>query len=89
MKADHKKVLTSLKTAKGQIEGIIKMVDDDRYCIDISHQLLAVIALLKKTNNQVLHAHLHSCVTESFSKERGDVDEKIEEILQILDKIQK
>jgi DNA-binding FrmR family transcriptional regulator len=89
MKADHKKVLTSLKTAKGQIEGIIKMVDDDRYCIDISHQLLAVIAILKKTNNQVLHAHLTSCVKDSFSKDEGDVDEKIGEILQILDKIQK
>ncbi|MDC7244543.1 MAG: metal-sensing transcriptional repressor [Sphaerochaetaceae bacterium] len=89
MKADHKKVMTSLKTAKGQLEGIIRMVDDDRYCIDISYQLLAVIALLKKTNNEVLHAHLTSCVKDSFGKEESDVDEKIGEILQILDKIQK
>lgn len=38
-----------LKTSKGQLEGIIKMVEDDRYCVDISKQLLAVQALLKKS----------------------------------------
>lgn len=86
MKADYNMVLTALKTAKGQIEGIMRMVEEDRYCVDISHQLLSTIAILKKTNNKVLHAHLTSCVRDSL--EHGeDVDKKIEEVLAIVDKI--
>ena len=46
MRADSKTVLRQLKTAKGQLEGIIKMVEEDRYCIDISNQVLATRALL-------------------------------------------
>ncbi len=86
MKADHTMVLTALKTAKGQIEGIMRMVDEDRYCVDISHQLLATIAILKKTNTNVLHAHLTSCVRESFEQDK-DIDQKMKEILSIVDKI--
>jgi DNA-binding FrmR family transcriptional regulator len=86
MKADHAKVSQALKTARGQLDGILRMVEEDRYCIDISNQLLATEALLKKTNKIVLEAHLQSCVRESF--ETGtDVDEKINEILKLLDKL--
>lgn len=42
MNTERKKALLSLKTAKGQIEGIIKMIEDDRYCIDVSNQIFAV-----------------------------------------------
>ena len=45
MQADPKKVLRLLKTARGQIDGIIRMVEDDRYCMDISQQLMATAAL--------------------------------------------
>jgi DNA-binding FrmR family transcriptional regulator len=86
MKADHKMVLTALRTAKGQIEGIMRMVDEDRYCVDISHQLLSTIAILKNTNNKVLHAHLTSCVRESLENNE-DIDQKISEVLSIVDKI--
>lgn len=86
MKADHAKVSQALKTARGQLDGILRMVQEDRYCVDISNQLLATEALLKKTNKIVLEAHLQSCVRESF--ETGtDVEEKINEILKLLDKL--
>ncbi|HCS37501.1 MAG: transcriptional regulator [Spirochaetae bacterium HGW-Spirochaetae-4] len=86
MKADHKQVTQALKTARGQLDGILRMVEEDRYCVDISNQLLATEALLKKTNKIVLQAHLQSCVKESF--ETGtDVDQKISEILKLLDKL--
>ena len=58
MKADHDQVTRLLKTARGQIDGIIKMVEDNRYCMDISNQLLATQAILKKANRQILQAHL-------------------------------
>lgn len=86
MKADHQKVSQALKTARGQLDGILRMVDEDRYCVDISTQLLATEALLKKTNKMVLEAHLKSCVHESFVT-GVDVDQKINEILKLLDKL--
>lgn len=87
MKADHAKTTRLLKTAKGQIDGLLKMIDEDRYCIDISNQLMATQAILKKVNNEVLHAHLGSCVKEAF--EHGSGDEKLEEIMKLLDKLSK
>lgn len=79
-----------MKTARGQIDGIIKMLEDGRYCIDISKQILAVQALLKKTNLKVLENHMHSCVVHAFEEgSDADKEEKIEEIITILDKYYK
>jgi CsoR family transcriptional regulator, copper-sensing transcriptional repressor len=87
MKADKAKVTRSLKTARGQLDGLLKMVEDDRYCIDISNQLMATQAILRNINREVLHAHLGSCVQEAF--EKGDSHTKIQEIMEIMDKLSK
>lgn len=87
MKADKEKVTRLLKTARGQLDGILKMVEDDRYCIDISNQIMATQAILKNVNREVLHAHLGCCVKEAFKN--GDEDEKIKEIMDIMDKLTK
>ena len=50
--ADKKQVTRLLKTARGQIDGILKMVEEDRYCIDISHQIMASEAILKRANKE-------------------------------------
>lgn len=84
MKADHDEVKKYLNMAKGQLEGIIKMVDDDRYCIDISHQLLASIAILKKVNQKVLKAHLEGCVKNTLTPESS---QKIDEIIEIMNRL--
>ena len=55
---ERKKAIQNLKIAKGQIEGIIKMIEDERYCVDISNQIIAVQSLLKKANMQILRRHL-------------------------------
>lgn len=77
----------SIKTAKGQLEGIIKMMDDGRYCIDISNQLMACIALLQKANYEILSGHLQSCVKESI--EQGNSEEKLKELDMILKRLSK
>jgi len=87
MKADKVKVTRLLKTARGQIDGLLKMVEEDRYCIDISNQLMATQAILRNINREVLHAHLGSCVTAAF--EKGEASPKIEEIMDIIDKLSK
>ncbi|NLK28777.1 MAG: metal-sensing transcriptional repressor [Clostridiales bacterium] len=87
MKADKEKITRRLKTARGQLDGILKMIEDDRYCIDISNQLMATIAILRNINRDVLNAHLGNCVQEAF--EKGDSNQKIQEIMQIVDKLTK
>ncbi|MDO5329974.1 MAG: metal-sensing transcriptional repressor [Bacillota bacterium] len=82
MKADHSKIKRQLAIAKGQIEGIKKMVDEDAYCIDVSNQLMATIALLKSVNEQVVCAHLRHCVHEA--KNEAELDEKMNEISLLL-----
>ena len=85
MSEERKKALQSLKTAKGQIEGIIKMIEDDRYCIDIANQILAAQSLLKKADLMILQGHLRHCVKEACNN--NNPDEKIEEVNKILEKI--
>lgn len=87
MKADKVKINRLLKTAAGQIEGISKMIEEDRYCIDISNQILAVQSILKKANNEILSAHMHMCVKEAFDE--GKEDEKIDEIISLINKVSK
>ena len=65
MKADKEKVSRSIKIARGQLDGVLKMIEEDRYCVDISNQLLATAAILKKANQEIMHAHIRSCVSES------------------------
>jgi len=79
---DHSDALNVLKTAKGQIEAVIRMTSEGRYCVDISNQVTAAIALLKKANLMILDRHLKTCVKDSF--EDGTRDEKIEEIIGVL-----
>ena len=86
MKADLDKILNLLKTARGQLDGLVRMVEDDRYCIDISNQILATIAILKKVNVDVLTEHLEHCVRESFDDDEDKI-EKIREIKAIIRKL--
>ena len=85
MKADKTQVTRLLKTARGQIEGILKMVEEDQYCIDISNQLMAAQAILRRANREVLGAHMHSCVKEACQD--GNIDQKIDEVMSVLDKL--
>ena len=87
MVADKAQVSRLLKTARGQLDGLLKMVEEDRYCIDISNQLLAVEALIRKANREVLTAHLRHCVQEAVDE--GDAQGKIEELVSVLEKMSK
>ena len=54
MQADKKQVNRLLKTARGQIDGILRMIEEDRYCIDVSHQIMATQAILKRANKEII-----------------------------------
>jgi CsoR family transcriptional regulator, copper-sensing transcriptional repressor len=87
VKADNAKITRLLKTARGQLDGILKMIEEDRYCVDVSNQIMATQAILRKVNKEVLHAHIDSCVKEAV--QTGDSGEKLDEISVIIDKILK
>ena len=87
MQAEREKVLRLRKTARGQMDGIIRMMEEDRYCIDISTQLLATEAILNKVNTEILAAHLKSCVADAKTDEERN--EKIEEMTALLAKLMK
>lgn len=87
MKTDKEKAVLMLKTCRGQIDATLKMIDDGRYCLDVVNQILAAEALLKKANKLILKQHMESCVKNAFTG--TDVDEKIGEVVDVLNKIMK
>ena len=90
MMADHKSVTRMLKTARGQIDGILRMVEEDRYCVDISTQLMATQALIARINADVLKAHIEGCVAGSEMCIRDRLKAaKLAEIERVVDKLAK
>ncbi len=76
------KIKLNLKKAQGQMKLVDKMVDDNRYCIDVAQQINAAIGLLKKINNNILENHLQSCGTHKLgSKNQKEKDEFIQELI--------
>jgi len=81
---DSRKALDLLKTVRGQVEAVVRMVEEERYCIEVSRQVLAAIALLRKANLVILRQHMNTCVKDAIQSDRGA--EKIDEITMILEK---
>lgn len=88
MMADKSIVSRLVKTARGQLDGVLRMMEEDRYCMDISAQLRAAEALLAKANREILRAHIAHCVRDAFeSKDENVIDKKIDELIQAMEKI--
>lgn len=87
MRADKETVTRLLKTARGQLDGILKMIEDDRYCMDISNQVMATEAILRKANKEILKAHMKGCVRAAI--DNGDGEQKIDELVELIDKLSK
>lgn len=68
----------------GHLEGIKKMIKDEKYCIDIIKQNKAIVAALKKVNQMILENHLNTCVTEAIKgRSEKERKKKIKELLAI------
>jgi DNA-binding FrmR family transcriptional regulator len=84
---EKKELATRLNRIEGQVRGIQKMIDEDRYCIDVLTQISAARAALDKLALQVLKSHARGCVADAFLHERGD--KAIDELIDVLDKFMK
>ena len=81
---EKKNAMQALKTARGQIDGIVKMIEDARYCMDISNQIAATQALVKKAQVLILKQHINHCVADATNPALRE--EKMAEIAKILEK---
>jgi DNA-binding FrmR family transcriptional regulator len=83
--------LLRLKTIEGHLNGIVRMVKEDAYCIDIIRQIQAVEAALNKVSVQILDDHLNSCVITAIrgdsEKERERVLKEIAEVFEMSNKV--
>jgi len=75
-------VTSRLKTARGHLDGIIRMVEEDAYCADVMKQLSAVQGLLEATSRVVLRNHLETCVAEAMRA--GRTEEIVDELMETL-----
>ena len=83
MKPEHKtSALNRLKTVRGHLDGVIGMVEDERYCPDVMKQVSALQASLEKVNRVLLQNHLETCVTHAMSE--GRTAEIVDELLETM-----
>ena len=79
------KLLNRLNRIAGQVRGVAKMVDDDRYCIDVLTQIQAIRAALGKVETELLRDHINHCVHGAFSSgDAAEQQQKTEELIEIL-----
>ena len=78
-------VLKRLKRIEGQVRGLSRMVDDDRYCIDVVTQLAAVRAALRRTEEEILADHVGHCVERAIaSGNKAEQRRKVGELIDVL-----
>ncbi len=83
MKPNHERaVMNRLKTARGHLDAVIRMVEDDTYCPDLMKQLSAVQGSLERASRIVLQNHLETCVAAAMVA--GRTDQIVEELMEAL-----
>ncbi len=84
---DHRDEINRLRRIEGQVRGIQRMIEQDRYCIDILTQVRSVQRALARVNDSVLERHMRHCVVDAAQS--GDAairDARIAEIMQLLER---
>ncbi|NQU83528.1 MAG: metal-sensing transcriptional repressor [Parcubacteria group bacterium] len=85
MISKKEKSLINFKKARSLTEKIIKMTEDDKYCIDIMQHNLAVIGLLKSAHQMLMENHLNTCFKKAFKvKDEKKQQEMLNEILKVI-----
>ncbi|GAE94811.1 repressor CsoR of the copZA operon [Gracilibacillus boraciitolerans JCM 21714] len=85
--SEKQKVVNRLKRIEGQVRGIQKMVEEDRYCVDILVQISAIQSALKNVGFSVTERHLNHCVSDAIKQ--GDGKETIDELMTVMKQFSK
>lgn len=81
--ADHSALLGRLKRVEGQVRGVARMIEDERYCIDILTQISAIKAALTSVEREVLKAHADHCVENALAA--GDIEDQRQKFAELID----
>lgn len=85
MAHNKEKIMIAMKKAKTSLDKVIKMIEENKYCIDVIQQSLAVIGLLKSANIGILEGHIDNCIKNACKKKTGkEIDEKMNELVRVL-----
>ena len=88
LKPEYKtKAQRRLKIIQGQIGGVAKLVEEERYCLDILTQVAAIQQALRGVSKEIVRNHLETCVTDSIKK--GNGEEHYKELIDIMFKLSK
>jgi CsoR family transcriptional regulator, copper-sensing transcriptional repressor len=83
-------ITSRLKRISGQVNGIQRMIDEDRYCMDIVTQVAAIVAALHTVEDMVLENHLNTCVADAVrSGNPVEQQEKVGEVMTVIGKLRK
>jgi CsoR family transcriptional regulator, copper-sensing transcriptional repressor len=84
-KDDEDELIARLKRIAGQVGGIRRMVEEERYCVDVVMQISAVRAALLKVGKLLLSSHLETCVSDALAKDGRERRQKIDELLRLFE----
>ena len=76
---------TRLRRIEGQVRGVARMIDEDKYCVDVVTQVAAIQAARDKVSLGLLDGHIRGCVREEIQAGGGDA--KVDELLQVMDRV--
>ncbi len=79
---DNTALLQRLRKIEGQVRGVQRMVEDDRYCVDILVQLAAIRSAVSAVGASLLESHIRGCVTSALHT--GDGDRAVAEVLEVI-----
>ncbi len=83
----HHEQLVALRKIEGQVRGMQKMIEEDRYCVQILNQLHAVVGALLTVENKMLKKHIETCVVETLKGSSPEKEKKkIDEVLHLLNR---
>lgn len=85
--ADHKKLLPRINRIEGQVKGIKKMIEEEKYCVDVLTQIKAIRSALKSIELIILEGHAEHCLMNAIdSGSKKQTKEKVHEIMEIIKK---
>ncbi|MBI4080230.1 MAG: metal-sensitive transcriptional regulator [Candidatus Levybacteria bacterium] len=83
-KDTQERIVHRLKIARGHLEKVIRMAEEQEYCIDVLHQSQAVQKALKETDSVILENHLKTCASDAIRK--GETEKAVHEVMEVFKK---
>jgi DNA-binding FrmR family transcriptional regulator len=82
---DKKEIMVRLRKLEGQLKGIQRMVDSEKYCVDVLNQLSAVVGATQKVANLILKDHIQGCIRDALIHDEG-ADDHVNELLAVIER---